>query len=73
MKSKLTILAAVFLLAALAMPQLAEAQRVHRSKERGIDKVIASGNNQLLPKVSLTYDAPTGSVPSDGSDQAGYQ
>jgi hypothetical protein len=57
MKSRLTILAAVFLLAALVMPHTAEAQGFTVSRERGIDKVIESGNNQLLPKVSLTYDS----------------
>lgn len=56
MKSRVTILAAVFLLAALVMPHTAEAQGFTVSRERGIDKVIESGNNQLLPKVSLTYD-----------------
>ncbi len=63
MKSRVTILAAVFLLAALVMPHTAEAQGFTVSRERGIDKVIASGNNQLLPKVSLTYSETSETAP----------
>ena len=56
MRSRLTILAAVFLLAALAMPHTVEAQGFTVGKATGIEKVIESGNNQLLPNVTLTYD-----------------
>ena len=55
MKSKLTIVLAVLLLAILAMPHTADAQGGYTvGKTRGLDKVIASGNNQAIPAVVLT-------------------
>ena len=55
MKSKLTIVLAVLLLAVLAMPHTADAQGGYTvGKTRGLDKVIASGNNQAIPAVVLT-------------------
>ena len=55
MKSKLTIVLAVLLLAILAMPHTADAQAGYTvGKTRGLDKVIASGNNQAIPAVVLT-------------------
>ena len=53
---------AVFLLAILAMPHTAEAQDGYhrRQDERGIDKVIASGNNQLpFPSCESEPHGPT--------------
>ena len=55
MKSKLTMVLAVLLLAILAMPHTADAQAGYTvGKTRGLDKVIATGNNQALPAVVLT-------------------
>ena len=54
MKSRVTILAAVFLLAALAMPHTADAQGGYTvRRQAGLDKVVVSGNNQLVPAVLL--------------------
>ena len=55
MKSKLTITLAVLLLAILAMPHTADAQDGYTvGKTRGLNKVIATGNNQAIPAVVLT-------------------
>ena len=58
MKSKLTIVLAVLLLAILAMPHTADAQNGYTvSRQRGLDKVVASGNNQLVPAVILATES----------------
>lgn len=58
MKSKFTIALAVLLLAVLAMPHTADAQDGYNvSRTRGLDNVVATGNNQVLPAVVLTSDA----------------
>ena len=56
MKSKLTILAAVFLLAALAMPQLAEAQGGSPSGTRHSDKLSCKRQQPVASQGVLTYD-----------------
>ena len=57
---------AVFLLAALAMPHTADAQGGYTvGKTRGLDKVIASGNNQVIPAVVLTSRATDVERPPD--------
>ena len=64
MKSKLTIALAVLLLAVLAMPHTADAQGGYTvGKTRGLDKVIASGNNQAIPAVVLTSRIGTAEPP----------
>ena len=63
MKSRLTILAAVFLLVALAMPHAAEAQGYNVSfNTRDRTSVVQYGNNQMVDGVRFTYSA-TGSPP----------
>ena len=60
MKLKFTTLLAVLLLAALAMPQIVEAQAGYNvSRVRGLDHVIATGNNQAVPAVVLTSRTAT--------------
>ncbi len=58
MKSKSTMVLAVLLLAILAMPHIADAQDGYNvSRTRGLDNVVATGNNQVIPAVVLTSDA----------------
>lgn len=55
MKSKSTMVLAVLLLAILAMPHIADAQDGYNvSRTRGLDNVVATGNNQVVPAVVLT-------------------
>ena len=56
MRLKFTALLAVLLLAVVAMPHTAEADGIRVTKTTGIDYVISSGNNQLIPKVHLVAD-----------------
>jgi hypothetical protein len=70
MRSKFTIVLAVLLLAVLALPHTAEAQGIRVSKTTGIDNVIASGNNQLIPKVHLVFEA-TGDQPIERTAAGG--
>ncbi len=60
MKLKFTTLLAVLLLAVLAMPHTADAQNGYSvSRTRGLDKVVATGNNQAVPAVVLTSRSST--------------
>jgi len=55
---------AVLLLAVLALPHTADAQNGYSvSKVRGLDKVIATGNNQAVPAVVLTSRATASEPP----------
>ena len=68
MKSKLTIALAVLLLAILALPHTADAEDGYTvGKTRGLDKVIASGNNQAIPAVVLTSRDATSETPDHTS------
>ena len=69
MKSKLTIALAVLLLAILAMPHTADAQDGYTvSRVKGLDKVIATGNNQAIPAVVLTSRAEDDEPPIERDD-----
>jgi len=55
---------AVLLLAVLALPHTADAQNGYSvSRTRGLDKVIATGNNQAVPAVVLAAAATDAEPP----------
>jgi hypothetical protein len=56
MKSKLTILLAVLLLAVLAMPQSAEAQGWNVSRPADVATVIFGGDNQQVSHIDFNYE-----------------
>ena len=56
LRTTIVSMCAMLLLAILIMPHTAEAQGIKVTKTTGIDNVIESGNNQLIPKVHLVYD-----------------
>ncbi len=64
MKLKFTTLLALLLLAVLAMPHTADAQDGYSvGRTRGLDNVIATGNNQAVPAVVLASAAATAEPP----------
>ena len=57
MKSKLTILLAVLLLAVLAMPQLAEAQGWNVSRPADVATVTFGGDNQQVSHIDFNFES----------------
>ena len=57
MKSKLTILLAVLLLAVLAMPQFAEAQGWNVSRPADVATVTFGGDNQQVSPIDFNYES----------------